>query len=351
MIEGRAGDGTHLSDYDYALPEERIALRPAASRDGALLLVAPRDGPLEDRVVADLPELLRPGDLLVVNDSRVIPARLSGERVRGEFRAAIEVTLLESEGEDIWRAFAKPAKRLQPGDVVQFGKSGATVEARVLDRAGAQVRLAFGADPLPSGMMPLPPYIASRRAPDRHDEADYQTVYADPPGSVAAPTAGLHFTDKLMSRLQQSGIDITRVTLHVGPGTFLPVSAENLNTHEMHAERGIVSARAVSSIALAKARGGRIITVGTTALRVLESAARGGDLAPLDGETKLFIRPGFPFRVADGLITNFHLPRSTLLMLVAAFVGLPATRAIYDHALAGEYRFYSYGDASLLWRQ
>ena len=347
----RSDDGTRLDDYDYELPEGRIALRPSEPRDEARLLVHRPGTPIADHIVRDLPDLLAPGDRLIVNDSRVIPARLAGERVRDEGRAAVEATLIAAEGPMLWRAFARPAKRLRPGDVVEFAGAHGRVSAEVVARDGPMVRLSFAGDPLVAGAMPLPPYIAARRAPDARDEADYQTVYASPPGSVAAPTAGLHFTAPLLEALGAHGVAMTRLTLHVGPGTFLPVTADDLSDHEMHAEVGVITPEAVDEIEATKAAGGRVIAVGTTAMRLLESAAAGGTLVPFEGETRLFIRPGFPFRVADGLITNFHLPRSTLLMLVGAFVGLETMREIYRHALANDYRFYSYGDASLLLRR
>jgi len=346
-----AGDGSRLSDYDYALPQERISLRPAEPRDGARLLVHRPGAPIEDRVVRELPRILAPGDRLVINDSRVIPARLSGVRRRGEGGAAVEVTLVEARGPGLWRALARPAKRLRPGDELLLGEGPQAVGARVVARDGPNVLLAFDGDPLRAGVMPLPPYIAGQRPPDARDTADYQTVYADPPGSVAAPTAGLHFTEALLAALGERGIGLTRLTLHVGQGTFLPVTSEAVDGHEMHAEWGAIGAEAVEAIAATRAAGGRIIAVGTTTLRLLETAASGGRLEPFSGETRLFIRPGFRFNVADGLVTNFHLPRSTLLMLVAAFVGLGEMRAIYEHAIASGYRFYSYGDASLLLRR
>jgi len=349
--EAQPADGTRLADYDYHLPEDRIALRPVEPRDAARLLVSRPGAPLADRHVRDLPDLLTPGDRLVVNDSRVIPARLVGTRVRPEGSANIEVTLLARDGSDAWHTFAKPAKRLRAGDRLVFTGSDASVEAEVISREGPNAVLRFASDPLAAGVMPLPPYIAARRAPDARDADDYQTVYAEPPGSVAAPTAGLHFTAPLLAALAERGVTMTRLTLHVGPGTFLPVTADDVTHHEMHAEEGIVAEEAVAEIAATQAAGGRIVAVGTTALRLLESAAAGGTLAPFRGETRLFIRPGFPFRVADGLMTNFHLPRSTLLMLVAAFVGLDEMRTIYRHAVETGYRFYSYGDASLLLRR
>ncbi|GAB5374735.1 MAG: tRNA preQ1(34) S-adenosylmethionine ribosyltransferase-isomerase QueA [Acuticoccus sp.] len=349
--EARAADGTRLADYDFDLPDGRIALRPCAPRDAARLLFWHAGAAIDDRTVRDLPQLLAPGDRLVVNDSKVIPARLAGLRVREEGAAQVEITLIAQEGPLHWRGFARPAKRLRPGDRVEFAGTAGRAAASVVAREGPSVRLAFESDPLVAGAMPLPPYIAARRAPDARDEGDYQTVYAEPPGSVAAPTAGLHFTDALLGALAERGIATTRLTLHVGPGTFLPVTADSVDDHEMHAERGIVTEAAAAQIAATRAAGGRIIAVGTTALRLLESAAASGTLRPFDGDTRLFIRPGFAFHVADGLMTNFHLPRSTLLMLVAAFTGLDAQRAIYHHALTHDYRFYSYGDASLLLRR
>lgn len=369
--------GVELRDYDFDLPDAAIALRPAVPRDAARLLVSHPDAALADAVVRDLPAFLRPGDLLVVNDSRVIPARLAGVRLSralGQSAASpcadlegsgarVDLTLLALEKDGLWRAFARPAKRLAAGDTLMFappagaapvapaGEAGQTARpltGTVIARDGPTVHVRFDADPLVAGAMPLPPYIAARRAPDERDTADYQTVYADPPGSVAAPTAGLHFTPALLDRLAEGGVGVARVTLHVGAGTFLPVTADRLDAHEMHAEAGMVAAATVDAIRAARAAGGRIVAVGTTALRLIESAASTGELTPFRGETKLFIRPPFRFRVADALLTNFHLPRSTLLVLVAAFVGLDRMRAIYAHAVAEGYRFYSYGDASLL---
>ncbi|WP_245803079.1 tRNA preQ1(34) S-adenosylmethionine ribosyltransferase-isomerase QueA [Acuticoccus yangtzensis] len=342
------GEGESLDDYDFTLPDGAIALRPAVPRDAARLLVSrPSDG-FEDRHVRDLPSLLRPGDRLVVNDSRVVPARLVGTRVRGDASSKVELTLLAEDPPGTWRAFAKPAKRIAPGDRLTFTEGGRHAAAEVVSRDGPEVRVQFEDDPFAVGSMPLPPYIAAKRAPDAQDMDDYQTVYADPAGSVAAPTAGLHFTERLLAELAASGISLSRVTLHVGAGTFLPVKVERLDEHEMHAETGTVTAATVAEIAATKAAGGRVIAVGTTALRILESAAQSGTLAPFEGETRIFIRPGFRFNAVDGLMTNFHLPRSTLMMLVAALVGLPRMHAIYAHALAEGYRFYSYGDASLL---
>ncbi|WP_108663460.1 tRNA preQ1(34) S-adenosylmethionine ribosyltransferase-isomerase QueA [Acuticoccus kandeliae] len=346
--EGLAvADGGSVSDYDFDLPDEAIALRPAVPRDAARLLVSHPDGRLDDARVRDLPAYLRPGDRLVVNDSRVIPARLTGERVRAGGTARVELTLLAETDPGVWQAFAKPAKRVGPGDVIRFG-AGGLIEGHVLSREGPTVTIRFALDPLAAGSMPLPPYIAAKRAPDAQDLDDYQTVYANLPGSVAAPTAGLHFTDDLLARLAADGIGLSRVTLHVGAGTFLPVKVERLDEHEMHAETGEIAPETVEEIRATKAAGGRVVCVGTTALRLVESAAACGTLAPFNGETSIFIRPGFRFHVTDALMTNFHLPRSTLLMLVAALVGLPRMHAIYDHAVRSGYRFYSYGDSSLL---
>lgn len=346
-----------LSDFDYDLPEHLIATRPMVPRSAARLLVA-EGGRIADRRVGDLPEVLGPGDLLVVNDTRVIAARLEGLRRRGSRdgpgEARIEVTLLEplAAGEGArWRVLARPLRRLAPGDRIDFGALAAQVvareaEAAVLefDRAGADFDAALDQ----AGRMPLPPYIAARRAPDAQDRADYQTVFAARPGAVAAPTASLHFDEALLAALAARGIGLARVTLHVGAGTFLPVKTDDIAEHRMHAERGEVGAGTVAQIAATRAAGGRVIAVGTTSLRVLESAAAGGTLGPWQGETDIFIRPGHAFRAVDGLLTNFHLPKSTLMMLVAALMGLDEVRRIYAHAVAQGYRFFSYGDASLL---
>ena len=355
--------------FDFELPEDRIALRPASPRDAArLLVVRPGAAPvLEDRVVRDLPDLLEPGDVLVLNDTKVIPARLFGLRVRGEAAARVEVLLHRREGEDRWRAFARPAKRLAVGDRIRFGEDSESaacelvrLDAEVEERGeGGEVllRFAFAGAFLDEavarmGEMPLPPYIAGKRAADAQDRADYQTLYAREEGAVAAPTAGLHFTDDLFARLDARGVGRAFVTLHVGPGTFLPVKAEDTAEHRMHAEFGTLSAETAAALNAARARGGRIVAVGSTSLRLLESAAReDGTVAPFAGETDIFITPGHRFRAADALMTNFHLPRSTLFMLVAAFSGLDTMKAAYAHAVAAGYRFYSYGDASLLFRE
>jgi S-adenosylmethionine:tRNA ribosyltransferase-isomerase len=353
--------------FDFVLPPDRIALRPAAPRDAARLLVVYPGAQveLEDRCVGDLPDLLRPGDALVVNDTKVIPARLRGRRLgRGTTEPVIEATLHQRLDGSRWRAFVKPAKRLSPGDIVRFGDEGrvcflgqldATVEAK---GDGGEVTLAFAFHgPVldqavdERGAMPLPPYIAARRAPDERDRNDYQTVFAQVEGSVAAPTAGLHFTDALISRLTQRGIALHRVTLHVGAGTFLPVKAADTAAHRMHAEQGSVSAQTADALNAVRRAGGRVVAVGSTSLRLIESASGDdGAIHAFHGETALFITPGYRFRAVDVMMTNFHLPRSTLFMLVAAFSGLEAMKRAYAHAIGAGYRFYSYGDACLLFR-
>jgi len=352
--------------FDFELPEDRIALRPAEPRDAARLLVVRPGTGLEDRVVSDLPALLRPGDVLVHNDPKVIPSRLFGLRFRGEIAARVEVMLHKREGADRWRAFARPAKKLAPGDRIRFGETSesmacllAHLDAEVEAKGeGGEVvlRFAFAGPALDEaiarlGEMPLPPYIASKRRADIRDVTDYQTIYARHDGAVAAPTAGLHFTDDLIRRLDERGIARCFVTLHVGAGTFLPVKADDTAVHRMHSEWGCMSHEAAQTLNEARARGGRIVAVGTTCLRLLESAApEDGTFAPSSGDTSIFITPGHRFRTADILITNFHLPRSTLFMLVCAFSGLETMRAAYAHAIESGYRFYSYGDAGLLFR-
>ena len=348
--------------FDYRLPPDRIALRPVSPRDAArLLVVRPDAAPeLEDRSLRDLPDLLRPGDVLVLNDSKVIPARLEGIRFRGAASANVETTLIERRGPDAWLALARPAKRLKPGDRIRFGHEGrvcllGTLDATVEERGeGGEVLLRFdfhgptldeAIETL--GHMPLPPYIA--RPDDEQDRTDYQTVFAERAGSVAAPTAGLHFTPELLARIEARGIELARVTLHVGPGTFLPVKSEDTDAHRMHPEYGEVSQAAADALTAARAGGGRIVAVGTTALRLLESAAdQAGRISVFSGQTSLFIVPGYRFRAVDLLLTNFHLPRSTLFMLVAAFSGLDRMKRAYAHAIEAGYRFYSYGDACLL---
>ncbi len=344
-----------LSDFDFDLPEALIATRPARPRPSARLLVARRDT-ITDARVYDLGRYLRPGDRLILNNTKVIPARLSGLRRRdgaqGETEARIEVTLLDAKPEGDWRAMIKPLKKLRTGEVVRFGVG---LEATLLDKEDGQGVLRFNlsgedfdAALNAAGAMPLPPYIASKRAADARDRDDYQTVFAKETGAVAAPTASLHFDDALLAELTAQGVAFTEVTLHVGAGTFLPVKVEDVTTHRMHAEWGEVSAAAAAEIAATKAQGGRVIPVGTTALRLIESAARDGTIAPWRGETDIFIYPGFAFQVTDALMTNFHLPKSTLMMLVSALMGPERIKSIYTHAIQNEYRFFSYGDSSLL---
>jgi S-adenosylmethionine:tRNA ribosyltransferase-isomerase len=353
--------------FDFELPPERIALRPVSPRDAArLLLVRPGASPeFTDHVVRDLPELLRPGDAVVVNDSKVIPARLRGRRIgRGTSEPAIEATLHRRLDGSRWRAFVRPAKRLMPGDVVRFGSEGrvcllgqldATVETKAND---GEVTLAFAfhgpvldqaVDDV--GDMPLPRYIAGRRAPDDRDRADYQTLFARDEGSVAAPTAGLHFTPDLLVRLQARGVALHSVTLHVGAGTFLPVKAEDTSGHRMHSEAASLGEETAAALNAARKAGGRIVAVGSTSLRTLETATgEDGIIKAFDGETALFITPGYRFRAVDAMLTNFHLPRSTLFMLVSALCGLDVMKRAYAHAITSGYRFYSYGDACLIFR-
>ncbi len=350
--------------FDFDLPPARIALRPASPRDAArLLVVNPGATPeLDDRSVRDLPQLLSPGDALVINDTKVIPARLEGERVRADSNVEVEATLIKRVSPERWQALAKPAKRLQEGDRIRFGHEGRVCLLGALDATveekgeGGEITLRFdfhGAvldeaiDAL--GHMPLPPYIAARRPDDDRDRTDYQTIFAAHEGSVAAPTAGLHFTNDLTARLAQRGVSMHRVTLHVGAGTFLPVKTDEVEAHRMHAESGQVSASTAEALNDVRVKGGRIVPVGTTALRLLESAAdEDRRIKAFSGDTAIFITPGYRFRAADALLTNFHLPRSTLFMLVSAFAGLERMKRAYAHAIEGGYRFYSYGDASLL---
>ncbi len=344
--------------FDFTLPPDRIALQPVRPRDAARLLVVRPDAVFRDARVGDLPALLRAGDVLVVNDTRVIPARLAGTRTRGEAVARIEATLHRREAADAWRAFVRPAKKLEVGDRVTFGAVPADLlEAQVAARgeAGEVVfRFALAGDALDAGIaragtMPLPPYIAARREPGAADAADYQTMFADKLGAVAAPTAGLHFTPALAAAAEERGIGVVRVTLHVGAGTFLPVKVEDTADHRMHAEWGAVDEAAAAQLNAVRAGGGRIVAVGTTALRILETAATpDGTVRPFAGDTAIFITPGYRFKAVDLLMTNFHLPRSTLFMLVAAFSGLGTMQRAYAHAIAAGYRFYSYGDACLL---
>ena len=335
--------------FDFELPPERIALRPARPRDAARMLVVEGERPFADRHVRDLPQLLRAGDVLVFNDTRVIPAQLEGRR--GDAR--IGATLHKRLDLRRWQAFIRNAKRLKPGDTVEFGRGvSALVEER---HADGSFTLAFAGDePVEAlleraGTMPLPPYIAGKRATDEADRADYQTMFAREEGAVAAPTAALHFTPELVAALDSGGIARETLTLHVGAGTFLPVKAEDTESHAMHAEWGRIDAATAERLNAARSAGGRLIAVGTTSLRLLESAAReDGTIAPFEGDTAIFITPGYRFKAVDGLMTNFHLPRSTLFMLVSALIGRERMLAAYAHAIAEEYRFYSYGDSSLL---
>jgi S-adenosylmethionine:tRNA ribosyltransferase-isomerase len=351
--------------FDFDLPEERIALRPALPRDSARMAVIRPGEHVEDRFVRDLPSLLKAGDVLVFNDTKVLPAQLKGMRRRGEAVAQVEATLHMRTAPDRWLAFMRPGKRVAAGDRIHFGHDGNScflgqLDATVLEKGeGGEVLLGFDVsgpfldEALHAvGHIPLPPYIASKRDDDERDRRDYQTIYANEEGAVAAPTAGLHFTPELFAALDAAGIERRFVTLHVGAGTFLPVKADDTADHRMHAETGFISETVAEALNAAKARGGRIVAVGTTSLRLLESAAgEDGRLAAWSGPTDIFITPGYRFRVIDMLMTNFHLPRSTLFMLVSAFSGLETMRAAYAHAIETGYRFYSYGDAGLLFRQ
>jgi S-adenosylmethionine:tRNA ribosyltransferase-isomerase len=354
-----------LSDFDFDLPESLIALRPAVPRDAARLLVVTPDEGLQDRQVSDLPDFLQAGDAVVFNDTRVIPARLNGTRERDGSVVAVEATLHRRLSPHLWTAFMKPGKRLKPGDRVRFGDRDdracllGVLDATVMAKGdGGEVTLAFDlsgpdldASIAERGAMPLPPYIAAKRPEDEQDRSDYQTVYAREDGSVAAPTAGLHFTPDLLEALKARDVSLHFVTLHVGAGTFLPVKTEEVGDHPMHSEYGEVSAAVSAALNAARAAGGRIVAVGTTALRLLESATgEDGIVHPFAAETAIFITPGYRFRAVDVLMTNFHLPKSTLFMLVAAFSGLETMRAAYAHAVTHGYRFYSYGDAGLLFR-
>ena len=343
-----------VDDFDFDLPDENIALRPVSPRDAARLLVLSADGAMRHQAVRDLPQELRSGDALVFNDTKVLPAQLTGTRKRGEHVAKIGVTLHLRTQPDTWRAFARGAKKLAVGETVSFGSG---LSAQVSAKDGAEITFIFNraGDELDEalalfGVVPLPPYIAQKRAIDERDAQDYQTVYAKDAGAVAAPTAGLHFTPDLLERLREVGIEQHFVTLHVGAGTFLPVKAENTEDHVMHEEWGVVSESTAAALNAVKARGNRIICVGTTSLRLLESAATAdGMLQPWSGTTDIFITPGYRFKIIDGLMTNFHLPRSTLFMLVSAFSGVERMRSAYSEAIKQGYRFYSYGDSSLLW--
>jgi S-adenosylmethionine:tRNA ribosyltransferase-isomerase len=350
--------------FDFELPAGSIALRPAKPRDSARLLVVQPDAALRDQTVADLPQFLQPGDQLVVNDTKVIAAQLTGRRIGRDTEPKIDATLIKRLDGSRWQALVKPAKKLAQGDIVRFGNEGKVcllghLDAQV-ERKGedGEITLAFSfhgpaldqaiAD---LGSPPLPPYIASKRTPDERDAVDYQTMFAAHEGAVAAPTAGLHFTPALEAVLRERGIGLHRITLHVGAGTFLPVKVEDTAAHKMHSEWGTVSRETADALNAARAKGGRIVAVGTTSLRLLETAAaEDGTIRPFAGDTAIFITPGYRFRAVDILMTNFHLPRSTLFMLVSAFSGIDTMMAAYAHAIAGGYRFYSYGDACLLFR-
>ncbi|HTR14519.1 MAG TPA: tRNA preQ1(34) S-adenosylmethionine ribosyltransferase-isomerase QueA [Roseiarcus sp.] len=350
--------------FDFELPPERIALSPARPRDSARMLVVASDGSLTDTRVADLPKFLRAGDAIVVNDTRVIAARLEGVRVRNDAVATIEATLVKHVDSCRWRALVRPAKRVKVGERIRFGETGesmvcllASLDAEVEEkREGGEVLLRFdfadaaleeAIDRL--GSAPLPPYIAARRAPIENDRDDYQTIFAERTGAIAAPTAGLHFTPELIDRLVARGIAVHRVTLHIGPGTFLPVRVEEIEDHKMHSEEGCVDGATADALNAAREEGGRIVAIGTTSARILETAAnKAGRVEAFAGKTSLFISPGYRFRAVDALMTNFHLPRSTLFMLVSAFSGLETMRAAYAYAIGAGYRFYSYGDACLL---
>src|SRR5712672_187868 len=362
MIKPRTSMRTDL--FDFELPAASIALRPANPRDSARMLIVPSDGVLRDGIVTDLPLWLEPGDQLVVNDTKVISAQLKGRRMGRDTEPKIEATLIKRLDGSRWQALVKPAKKLSQRDIVRFGNEGKVCLLGHLDAEiehkgeDGEVTLSFSfhgpaldqaiAD---LGAPPLPPYIASKRAPDERDVSDYQTIFAANEGAVAAPTAGLHFTPMLETALRQRGIGIHPVTLHVGAGTFLPVKAEDTSGHKMHAEWGTISHATADALNAARARGGRIVAVGTTALRLLESAsAEDGTIEPFEGDTAIFITPGYRFRAVDILLTNFHLPRSTLFMLASAFSGLDTMKRAYAHAIDSGYRFYSYGDACLLFR-
>jgi S-adenosylmethionine:tRNA ribosyltransferase-isomerase len=353
-----------VDQFDFSLPEDRIALRPASPRDSARMLIVGTDAPLRDGHVRDLPQWLAPGDLLVVNDTKVIPAQLEGIRLRAGQAARIEATLHKREGSNLWRAFVRGQKKLAIGDCVRFGAPESqnaclltALDAQVRDKGeGGEVLLAFDLagpaldDAIEAvGRPPLPPYIATRRRGDEADRSDYQTLFAAHGGAVAAPTAGLHFTQDLIGALQQRGVTLCRLTLHVGAGTFLPVKEADTTRHRMHPEWGVLDAQAAAQLNATRRRDGRVVAVGSTSLRLLESAVDdAGAFRPFLGNTDLFITPGYRFRAADILLTNFHLPRSTLFMLVSAFSGLTTMRQAYRHAIATGYRFYSYGDACLL---
>ncbi len=351
--------------FDFELPQECIALRPMEPREAARLLVVHDAMPFcfADRQIADLPDVLAPGDMLVFNDTRVIPARLKGVRIgRGDTTPRIEATLHKRTGDASWLAFCRPARKLETGDRIAFGDRSAVCHGSALDATvkskghGGEIELGFDFSGnhldeaiVANGSMPLPPYIASRRGTDEADASDYQTIFARPPGAVAAPTAGLHFTEQLLGALEGRGIQSCTLTLHVGAGTFLPVKCDDTDDHKMHAEWGEIPEETASRLNQVRRDGGRVVAVGTTSLRLLESASDAdGVVQPFAGDTDIFMTPGYRFKCAELLLTNFHLPRSTLFMLVSAFAGLERMKAAYAHAIAHDYRFYSYGDACLL---
>ena len=350
--------------FDFELPSENIALRPASPRDSARLLVVQGGGVLRDAVISDLPKWLEPGDALVVNDTKVISAQLRGRRIGRETEPKIEATLIKRLDGSRWQALVKPAKKLASGDRIRFGNEGRVCLLGHLDAAveekGAEgevtLSFTFHGPTLDQaiadlGSPPLPPYIAGKRPPDERDLDDYQTMFAKEEGAVAAPTAGLHFTPALEAALHACGVNLHRLTLHVGAGTFLPVKSDDTEGHKMHSEWGSLTPATADALNEVRAKGGRIVAVGSTSLRLLESAAReDGTIAPFEGETAIFITPGYHFRAVDILLTNFHLPKSTLFMLVSAFSGLDTMKHAYAHAIEARYRFYSYGDACLLFR-
>ena len=350
--------------FDFELPTQRIALRPASPRDSARLLIVEPGMGLHDQHISDLTKWLKAGDQLVVNDTKVISAQLKGRRIGRETEPKIEATLIKRLDGSRWQALVKPAKKLAPGDVVRFGNEGKVcllghLDAEVEEKGeegAVTLSFSFHGPTLDSaiadlGSPPLPPYIASKRAPDEQDNADYQTMFAVNEGAVAAPTAGLHFTPELEAALRSRGVGVNRITLHVGAGTFLPVKVDDTAEHRMHSEWGTISAEVAATLNSARAKGGRIIAVGTTSMRLLESAAaENGEIKPFSDDTAIFITPGYRFRAVDILLTNFHLPRSTLFMLVSAFSGLETMKQAYQHAIKTGYRFYSYGDGSLLFR-
>jgi S-adenosylmethionine:tRNA ribosyltransferase-isomerase len=350
--------------FDFELPAENIALRPASPRDAARLLVVQPGIGVQDHVVSDLPTWLKPGDQLVVNDTRVISAQLTGRRIGRETEPKIDATLIKRLDNSRWQALVRPAKKLVEGDTVRFGNEGRVcllghLDAQVEHKGDAGeiiFSFSFHGPALDQaiaelGAPPLPPYIAGKRAPDERDTADYQTMFAANDGAVAAPTAGLHFTPALEAALKARGVGLHRITLHVGAGTFLPVKVDDTAEHKMHAEWGTISRATADALNAAHAAGGRVVAVGTTSMRLLESAtSEDGVIDPFADETAIFITPGYRFRAVDIMLTNFHLPRSTLFMLVSAFAGMDTMKQAYAHAIATGYRFYSYGDASLLFR-